>query len=231
MTDQNFKTSFIPTKPIQTVSKGGKLGISKGNFLNILTLGIFLVTIVITGGVVIYKIYLQKQVSNQIVQLEGARAALDSPLVTEADRLNTRMKNVVSLLDEHLAPSELFALLEKKTLKTVQFNDLTYTVEADGKVKIEASGSASSYEAIVSQSQEYGKSTYLKDILFTDLQPSQTGGVSFNLSGTVDGDLVLYKNRIENEKVEDEVVEEAETVSEGESFEFPQETPEEVSNN
>ncbi len=199
MTDQNFKTSFIPTKPIQPVSKGGGLGVSSGNFLNIIALIIFLISITISGGIFIYRILLEKQVSSQITQLETVRKSLDSPLVSEADRLNTRIESVKILLQNHVSPSEIFYLLEQSTLKTVQFIALNYKSESDGSIKISSTGKANNYEAVVLQSRKYGETGYFRDVLFSNLQADQQGGVTFNLDITVDKQLVLYKNRLQRE--------------------------------
>jgi hypothetical protein len=224
MTDQNFKTSFIPTKPIQPISKGGGLGVSSGNFLNIITLIIFLISIVASGGVFVYKTLLQKADQKGIDQLEDAKQAFNIPLVNEADKLNNRIIAVKILLDNHLSPSKLFDLLEQHTLKTIQFNNLSIIGESDGAFKISATGIASSYkgasgyEAIILQSKEY--SGFLQDVLFTGIQPTQLGGVSFTLDAKVDNGLIAYKNKI----VDSDIIIENNSTTEGESFEFPDNT-------
>ncbi|HRY31271.1 MAG TPA: hypothetical protein P5328_02695 [Candidatus Paceibacterota bacterium] len=225
MTDQNFKTSFIPSKPIQPVSRGGGLGRGHGSLPNVVTLIIFLLSIVTSGVVFGYRVFLEKQVAGQIAQLETVRKTLDSPLVNEADRLNTRIESVKNLLQDHLAPSEIFNLLEQSTLKTVQFRNMTYTAESDGTIKISANGVASGYEAIVLQSEQYGKTGYLRDVLFTNLQPAQQGGgVTFSLAAALDKSLVLYKSRIKRESGSVEETNSDEPDS-GDSFEFPSGSP------
>jgi uncharacterized membrane protein len=224
MTDQNFKTSFIPTKPIQPISKGGGLGVSSGNFLNIITLVIFLISIAASGGVFAYKILLQKNDEKGIKALEEAKQTFNIPLVNEADKLNSRIMSVKVLLNNHLSPSKLFDLLESHTLKTIQFNNLSIIKESDGTFKISATGianrynDASGYEAIILQSKEY--SSFLQDVLFTGVQPTQQGSVSFILDAKVDKKLIEYKNKIEDSNIE---INDDET-SDGESFEFPDQT-------
>ncbi len=225
MTDQNFKTSFIPAKPIQPVSKGGGLGMSRGNFLNIITLVMFLISAVVWASFYFYEIYLEKQIAKQNNQLDEVKKTLVSELVNEAYKLNTRMESVKVLLYNHISPSEIFNLLEKSTLKTVQFNNFTFKVESDGTIKIEAAGAANSYESIVLQSEKYGKTGYLRNVLFSGLQPSQGGGVNFELTATVDRDLVLYRGRLSREENSTDSVESQDNISEGESFEFPNQSP------
>lgn len=225
MADQNFKTSFIPTKPIQPVSKGGNLGrTGHTDFLNLLTLIIFLAMAVVAGGVFVYKIQLESKVNTQLAELEAVRKTLDSPLINEADRLNTRIESVKVLLQNHLAPSELFALLEKTTLKTVQFINLNYVVDVDSVIRVIADGQALGYESIVLQSQQYGDTTYLRNILFSGLQPNLVlGGINYDLDGTVDGQLILYRKRLDRESSAPAATTQPDNSSsaEGESFEFP----------
>ncbi len=221
MTDQNFKTSFIPTKPIQPVSRGGRLGGGHGNFLNIITLGIFILSIVLSGGVFGYKFILEKNYDDGIEELENVKKSLDTPLVNEADRLNNRINSVKSIFDSHLAPSRLITLLESKTLKTIQFNSLSFRKEADGSFKITADGIANDYGSIVAQSEQYGKTTFLKDVLFSGLQPNSQGGVNFVLDAIVDQPLISFKKKVEdlNSGTPTEPV--SNSPSKGDSFEFP----------
>jgi len=226
MEDQNFKTSFIPTKPIQPVTRGGDLGrTSGGNFLTVITIVIFVATLLASAGVFGYRWTLDRKVNNQIAELEKVKESLNSPLINEADRLNSRIESVKSLLAKHVAPDQIFSLLEQTTLQTVKFDNLSYQQEADGVIKINAAGQALGFQSIVLQSDQYGDTGYLRNILFSGLQPnSQGGGVNFNLQGTVDNQLVLYRTKLTKENnatTTDSGTGTDTDNSGGDSFEFP----------
>lgn len=197
MADKDFKTSFIPNKPVQAVSRGGGLGKkSGGSFLTAVTTVIFLAVLVIAAGVYLYGLSLQKQIANQERALAEAQAAFNPAFIAEAVRLNDRIESVKKLLANHKSPSQIFELMEETTLRTVQFTSLSYSTDEEGTIKIEADGAAAGFESVVLQSDGYGATGYLRDILFSGLQNNTTGGVSFDLAGTVDPQLVLFRNSI-----------------------------------
>lgn len=201
MADQNFKTSFIPSKPIQPVTRGGELGVNRGsNFLTIITIVIFLATCVVSGGVYFYKITLEKSVEGQIAELQKIKSTLDPSIVGDSDRLNTKINAIKELLENHVAPSEILALLEEHTLKTLNFDTFTYKKEDSSNISISAVGQAKGFETIVLQSDKYSATSFLRNILFSGLQPNQqTAGVRFNLSGNVDPKLILYRDKLNRE--------------------------------
>jgi hypothetical protein len=198
MPTKQVKTSFIPTKPVQTVKTGGSLAGSgkKSNFFSIIAFIIFLATVVAAGGAFVYKLSLDRVVENQKQSLIQIQQAFDPALIDEAVRLNNRIESIKSLLENHTSPSQVFSLLEEFTLATVQFRSLQYNTTETGDIQFSVSGLADSFQSIVLQSDAYGDTGYLRDVLFTNLQPDNFGNVSFNLDGTVDGQFILYKSRL-----------------------------------
>jgi len=221
MLEKQVKTSFIPNKPIQTVKAGGGLKRSKkNNFLSVVTFIIFIVILIVAGGTFVYKMNLNRVIDRQKESLVTIQESFNPVLINEASRLNKRIESVGYLLENHTSPSQIFNLLEKFTLKTVQFNSLTYTTEQDGLVRVSISGIADSFKTVVLQSDSYGDTGYLRDILFTDLQPNDQNNITFNLDGTIDAELVLYRNSLVPVNQEDAPSEVP--PSQGTSFEFPE---------
>ncbi|HMP67280.1 MAG TPA: hypothetical protein PKA60_00840 [Candidatus Paceibacterota bacterium] len=199
MPEQNFKTSFIPSKPIQPIKKGGNLGGGSGfgSIINIIAIVIFLSTIVVSVGVYVYKISLNNVIEKQNEEFIAIRALLDSPVIKDADRLNTKINNIKLILENHIAPSEILELLQSTTRQTLKFDTLTYKRESPTGASIVIAGQAKGFETIVLQSDSYSKTRLLKDVLFTGLQPGNDGvGVRFNLSAIVDNDLILYSKML-----------------------------------
>jgi hypothetical protein len=196
MPENNFKTSFIPTKPVQAVAKGGNLRGKKGvDLISAITLIVFFVTLIIAGGVYAYNFTLEKKIESQNEALSDAQRLFDPEFINAATLLNGRIESVKTLLSNHKSPSQIFDLLEETTLPSVQFTSFDYKTAEDGSIEIGANGIAADFDSIVVQSDKYGDTGYLRDILFSNLQNSSEGS-SFNLTGTVDSDFVLYRNSL-----------------------------------
>ncbi|HMO78918.1 MAG TPA: hypothetical protein PJ997_02445 [Candidatus Paceibacterota bacterium] len=198
MTEQNFKTSFIPSKPIQPIKKGGDLPHDRGSsILTIISTVIFLSVLVISGGVYVYKISLDSKVKEQFERIKQIEANLEPPFVKDATRMNSKIKNIKFLFENHVAPSQMIALLERATRATLQFNSFSYKRDADGSALVTINGQARGFETIVLQSDSYSQTKFMKDILFTGLQPGdQDRGVRFNLTTIVDRALISYKEKV-----------------------------------
>ena len=117
------------------------------------------------------------------------------------------------MIDTHKAPSEVFSLLQQHTLDTVRFNTFTYTTDkTDGSIGITANGVGLGYPSIVLQSDEFGQTGSLKDVVFSSVQPNDSGLVNFTFKSELDKSMVLYRktlspvsNSQQNEAEKDEV--------------------------
>ena len=196
--EPQFKTSFIPKAPIATATTAGRIpGRSSGpSFFSLLSIALFLVAIVAGGLVFVWKMSLEKQIKGQIASLQKAADSFDRSFIDEATRLNDRIVAANQLLDNHIAPSEIFSLFEEKTLQTVAFKTFTFDDTIDGKVEVKATGEGDSFRSIVLQSDEFGKSKVMKDVLFTDLQPTEDENVTFSFEATLDPQYILYRKSL-----------------------------------
>jgi hypothetical protein len=189
-----FTTSFIPKKPVTPTVAGYK---TSSNYLTIITVAIFLGTLAFGAGVFAYKLTIEQQIISQIDQLKKAKAEFDINFIKEATRLNTKIIAVKTLIDNHQAPSAVLDLLQETTLSTVRFNNLKYTTDkAKGTITIDASGVGTGYPSIVLQSDEFGKTGALKDVVFSSVQPNENGLVTFSFKSGIDPALVLYRKTL-----------------------------------
>jgi hypothetical protein len=132
----------------------------------------------------------------QLQTLEKARQSFEPTFITEANRLNLRIENVNRILNNHLAPSAIFALLQEFTLQTVSFDRFLFQDGADGTIKVAAAGEADSFRSIVLQSDKFGQSGYLRDVLFAGLEPNDRGNINFTMEASIDPQLVLYRKHL-----------------------------------
>ena len=77
------------------------------------------------------------------------------------------------------------------------FNSFNFSDTKDGQIQIVGSGEANKYESIVLQSDAFGGSDYMRNVIFTDLRPNvDNGTVSFSFSATLDPKVVMYRNSL-----------------------------------
>lgn len=211
--EPKFKTSFIPQKPMQssqgTPASGRKEGV---NFFMLIAVILFLVASLLAAGAFAYKLTLKGSLESQLRTLEKAKNAFEPTFISEATRLNSRIINANRLLNNHLSPSSIFGLLEDFTLQTVSFSKFEFQDGDDGTIKIIASGEGDSFRSIVLQSDKFGETGSMRDVLFSDLEPNNFGNVNFTFEASIDPQLVLYRkslrpSNIVEEKPEEKVVE------------------------
>jgi hypothetical protein len=144
-----------------------------------------------------WQIKLKKDIEGQVAVMQEAQKNFNEKFVQEASRLNTRIESARSMLKNHVAPSSLYGLLEEYTLQTVSFSSFGFTDNQDGTINITGQGEALRYESIVLQSDAFGKSGYLRNVIFTNLRPDANNErVSFSFEATLDPGLILYRNSL-----------------------------------
>lgn len=190
--EPKFTTSFIPKKQV-TVAAKGVAGFGSGfSFLTLLA-GVVMVAVVLFSlGLFLYRLSLEQRIEEQYATLEKVKESFDPNFLEQATRLNKRIVSAGKILDDHLAPSAIFDLLEEFTLQTISFKTFEFSDNVDGKIIVNGAGEGDSFASVVLQSDEFGKSGFMRDVLFSDLQPNTTGNVNFAFEATIDPKLVLY---------------------------------------
>src|SRR5581483_10611153 len=135
--DPQVSTSFIPKEALaaQKARTGGV-----GLFF-LLSLLVFVVSIIAAGASFAYAQYITKQ-------LDVDRGAFDLPSIVQLQKLDTRIQQAKRLLQKHVALSGLFNFLSKNTLVNVQFTSFEYSLANDGSAAIQMDGTADSFATI-----------------------------------------------------------------------------------
>jgi hypothetical protein len=199
--DNQIKTSFIPRKTIDAAVNFQANGnpphkVGRTIFSVIATI-IFLGTIAASGLVYAWQIKLKKDVVKQVETMKAARNEFDEKFVKNASRLNSRIELAKTMLTNHVSPSSLYSLLEEYTLQTIAFSSFAFKDNQDGTIGVTGQGEAARYASIVLQSDAFGKSGYLRNVIFTNLRPDQNNeSVGFSFEATLDPKLILYRNSL-----------------------------------
>ncbi|MDP2651085.1 MAG: hypothetical protein Q8O98_00670 [bacterium] len=195
--DPKFQSSFIPKGPAAAIGSEVKVSkLKEKTFLGFLATLIFVLTLVLSVGILGYNYYLSYSIGNMTERLEIARATAEHESVNEILRLDARLNIVNDLLSQHAVLSPIFEFLESQTVTTVQFNSFDYSTTEDG-VALELTGEARGYAAVALQAEAFQESPHFKNPVFSDLQLDETGNVVFAMSALVDPEIISYKRKLE----------------------------------
>ena len=183
--------SFIPKASLTAASRGGGMGI-----LFILSLLIFVMSIVSAGAVFGYQQILSSTITGKDTDLRRAEGAFDAGTIQDLLRMDNRLMQARGLLQKHVAPSAILYFLSTITLERVQLNSFDMTLDKDGGASLNVTGTADSFSSVALQSDQFGSTKVLKDVIVSGVSVNDTGKVSFSVNATVDPSLVLYSGNL-----------------------------------
>ncbi len=188
--DPNVQGSFIPKQALNRAqSRGGGLGL-----FFLASILVFVMSLIAAGGAFAYQGVLNKQIADKDVSLQKAEGAFDATAIDDLLRMDTRLTQAKLLLDKHVSTSGIFTLLSQITLEKVQILGMNLTMNTDGSGKLSANGVGDSFSTVALQSDAFGSSKFLRDVIFSGVSVGEGGKVSFNVSATVDPSVLLYRN-------------------------------------
>lgn len=191
--DPTAGTSFIPKRSLDSgVSRGGGFGL-----LTLLAVLFFIASIAAAGGAFLYQQYLTSAIASANDSLTKAEGAYDPAVIQDLLRLDNRITQAKALMQKHVAASAIFSFLSTQTLEKVAFSSFDYSLNSDGSAAITMAGTADSFSTIALQSDQFGNSKLLKDVVFSGITVDPiTGHIAFNVAATIDPSLIKYANSL-----------------------------------
>lgn len=192
--EPKFKTSFIPKQSLaQAAIPGGAPRVhAPRGILFFISFVIFLITIVGAGGIFFYTKFLDSSIVTKKEQLVRAQAAFEPETIQTLARVDKRIEASKLILEEHIAPSSLFALLEQTTLASVRFNKFTYTFSPDGRAQLDLTGEAKDFSGLALQSDVLGSNNALRGMVVDTFEYSDSGAVSFHILASADKSFIRF---------------------------------------
>lgn len=193
--EPKFQSTFIPRgnvapSPSAAISREAR----HGSFVGFIAFLIFLFSILATVGVYGYERYLGSRIGKMGQDLETARQNLEADAINQVTRFNSRLDATEKILDNHAIVSPIFDFLEKNTLKNVRFTDFKFNTTGDG-INVTFHGQAKGYTALSLQSDQFNKSKYIRNPIFSDLSLDDKGNVVFSFTADLDPSITSYKNQ------------------------------------
>jgi hypothetical protein len=203
--ESDEKTTFIPKKSLQDslgttsreyVKKRDTQG--PGFHVALLTFALVLLT---SGGVFLYTNILVKEITKQEAVLKQIHNQFDSMLIQKLVRNDHRLRGVTTVLKEHIAPSVLFAEIERITLKDVYFEKYSFIeLPKQNTTEVAITGIANSFESVALQLQEFEShaSFHVPRISVLEFTPEKL--ITFGIITEVDPDFIQFARGNEDEQ-------------------------------
>ena len=185
----SIPTSFVP-HPGGKQSRQYRSEI--GSVLNLLAYVVLAVSVIAAIGVFAYGHLLAGEQAAKDAELKKAEANIDPSAVQNFIRLRDRLAASKTLLDNHVAISKFFTLLEEVLPSSTRFTNLHIVMDAKGSVSLQGSGVAQSFNALAAASNAFAKDGRIKDAIFSNISVASSGAVSFKLAATLDPELLAY---------------------------------------
>ena len=193
--ETGIKNSFIPHDVSRPSSEARA---REGSVLDLAVL-ISIVLLVASGvlglGVFLYQQYLSNSSASKINQLKDAKKQFSPDLIQMATRLDDRMRMADAILENHIAPSIFFHMLEKNTLDTVSFRSLEIQTGGEKEMIVKMNGIAESVNSVALQADLFSKGGIITSPIFSNIN-RQSGGVLFNFSGIVNTNAMRYAQSV-----------------------------------
>ena len=196
--ESNIKADFIPDNMAGEKGRGPGRGAPSGggsavDIFVLLGVVALAAALALAAGVFLYDRFLDTNAQRKGEQLARAQQAFEPELIRELIRLDARLQASDDILARHLAPSELFNLLEELTLQSVSYESLNYSVNEDESIRITMKGKARSVNGVALQASVFGQHNAVTNPIFSDLD-FVSDGVTFQVSAIVNPSAIRYTN-------------------------------------
>lgn len=195
--EPKFQTSFIPKKSAEPSSNRAVREVDDTNIFTLAGTLVFLATVLLLGGLFLYKNLLVKQITQADSDINAARSAIEPEKIQEILDANSRITASVQLLESHLVTTELLVLLGDLAIKNLRFNDLSYQNKVGGP-SIAMSGEVLTYNGLAFQQRALSENESIKQPVFSDIGLAEAGKIKFRFSARLDPKIVSYRKLIES---------------------------------
>ncbi len=171
-----------------------------GNVLFIISIIILILSIALGAGAYLFRKNQESQTKKQEEALTRSKERFSTGIpIRTLQQFDLRLRTSKELLSKHKSFTGLFNLIERITLKDVQFTSFSYN-ETDNLKKnvVKLSGRAPDYKTIAEQSEQFSNDEeakrYITDVIFSNLSVDikDTGLVTFEVTFQVDPEFLLY---------------------------------------
>jgi hypothetical protein len=195
--EPKFQTSFIPKNPVIATSGQSAVASRSGNIFSMLAGVLFVITVLVSGGLFIYKNILESKRAAADQSLSAAREAFQPEKIQELIDVDSRIVSAKVLLDKHVAISGLLSLLQNLTVRNIRFDNMLYARKGDGSVTLSLDAEAATYNALALEQDIFSKNESMKNPEFSNFSLSENGTVKAKFFANLSPALLSYKKLVD----------------------------------
>ncbi|MBN2093802.1 MAG: hypothetical protein JW740_00280 [Candidatus Zambryskibacteria bacterium] len=184
-----FRSSFIPKGSVNTEKTYKKKGTG---FLGVLSVALFLSTLIVSGFVYFYKFTLDKEIRDLQAQLAEVEKNMDKEIINEILAFDRKLDLTKTLINKHKVVSNFLENLSSTTVSRVWFDNFSYNMSEQGGLTADLEGESSSYATLALQEDIFNKNEFFRSVTFSNLNLTDKGRVSFSLKIEVDPEIAIY---------------------------------------
>jgi hypothetical protein len=189
------KQSFLDDKPAPRPKSGYSLSM-------IIAAVLFFTSIVILGGIFGYRVWYERKVVVLRDELDAKEARINLEKIAEFRRAAGRYSVAAGVFDAHVAPSNIFDILERTASIYVSYGQLSYGEES-GLARLMLSGIAPNYASLYSQTELLAAASDVRSVDIEQISLDQkTGGVDFMLNIGLDPSTLTFKRYVDEHVIQ-----------------------------
>jgi hypothetical protein len=162
------RSSFIPKEAPGAIP----VQVKRRRSIHIIsTIASLLLTLSILAAVgsFLYTSYLKKQLSEAQVKLDSVSSEDNTAKVADIKKYDKRLILASTLLNNHIAPSTIFDLLETSTESTVQFKSFEFSYDPGFEAVLTLGGVTEEFNSVTSQKRQFTKDEIFTEYVLTDI--------------------------------------------------------------
>lgn len=190
MVDNNTVPNFIPKK--DDIAKAKRHINRIRQYLNIflyVSIGLFVIAVIAAVLLYLLNDWATSQLTQRQTDLFEARNEYKPAEVAELNRFDTRLRVATNLLRDHRRMHRVFSEIEDNVLSVVQLIDASFAYDESHNLIVTGSGEAADFESLALQSDQFTKSDFISNPIFTSFEENEEGLVSFQYSFVIDARL------------------------------------------
>jgi hypothetical protein len=139
------------------------------------------------------------ELAERQARLSDAKQTYAPEEIAELNRFDKRLAAVNQLLNQHQEISPVFEEIESYVLTTVQLKTAQVGYDNNNTIKVSGEGEAYNFEALALQSDEFTKSSFISNPIFTEFNRNEEDFISFEYSFLIDLALLdQSENQLDN---------------------------------
>ena len=188
------QTSFVPRQqPGNPVVKAPRRERRRLNILSFFAIVIFFGSLILSVGVFILKQATAESLTAKQKELSDKRSLFKRDDIESVQLLDARIRAADYLLESHVSPSKLLAVLETNTQEEIQYINFAFERRPSGNVGVSMEGVAPRFNTVARQAQRFSDEKLFRRVIFANLNKPSSSHVSFSVDVDITRDAIAYE--------------------------------------